>query len=102
MSKSKPNPVIHHALELIATMYPKVEVVSIDGLVACFGTKKDGEIETTHFGNLPELTEGNIKKLYNAKWSQRQLAYLYGTSQPKIAKMLKSRETTVPHRLKGY
>lgn len=96
------NNVIKQALETIATMYPKVEVVSIDGLVACFGTQIDGKIETTYFGDLPECTEGNIKKLYNAKWSQRQLAYLYGTSQPKIAKMLKSRETTVPHRLKGY
>lgn len=97
-----PNVVIKQALETIATMYPKVEVVSIDGLVACFGTKIDGKIETTHFGNLPEYTEGNVKKLYNAKWSQRQLAHLYGTSQPNIARMLKSRETTVPHRLKGY
>lgn len=96
------NDVIKQALETIATMYPKVEVVSIDGLIACFGTSKDGKIEATHFGDLPEYTEGNIKKLYNANWSQRQLAYLYGTSQPKIAKMLKSRETTVPHRQKGY
>jgi hypothetical protein len=96
------NDVIKQALSTIALSYPKVEVVSIDGLVACFGTNIDGKIETTYFGHLPEYTEGNIKKLYNAKWSQRQLAYLYGTSQPKIAKMLKSRETTVPHRQKGY
>lgn len=96
------NDVIKQALETIATTYPKVEVVSIDGLVACFGTLKDGKIEATHFGDRPEFTVANIKKLYNAKWSQRQLAYLYGTTQPKIAGMLKSREATVPHRLKGY
>ncbi|AHI60231.1 hypothetical protein RAY_80 [Erwinia phage vB_EamM_RAY] len=96
------NEAILKALETIATTYPKVEVVSIGGIIACFGTMKDGKVETTVFGNLPEFTVANVKKLYNAKWSQRQLGYMYGTSQAQIANFMKNREVNVPNTVKGY
>lgn len=96
------NTTVQHALNAITSTYAKVEIVSIDGLTACFGTLSDGKIETTYVGNLPPFSEGAVKRLYNAKWSQRQIGYLYGMSQPKIAAIMKSRTTTVPHTLKGY
>lgn len=81
-----------NALTLVAEKYGRVDCACIDGLFLVVGRYGKGEIDVFVNKAVPEFTSVNLRVMYNAGWSQRQLGYIYGKPQGRIANMIKQRD----------
>jgi hypothetical protein len=83
---------IVETLTLIADKYSRVDCACIDGLFLVVGRYGKGSIDVYTNKAVPEYTPANLRVLYNAGWSQRQLGYIYGKAQGRIANLIKQRD----------
>lgn len=76
--------------------FSQMEVFGKVGLVLYFGKNKQGNPISYIMGEVPEYNVRNVKILYNAGWSQRQIGLLYGIVQSRISVMLRDRTVNIP------
>lgn len=89
-------PIVEQSLQAAISHFATFEAFGNNDILLVTGIGHDNKPLTVVVSKVElELSVALVKRLYNAKWTQRHIGLVFGIAQPKVSTMIRDRTVQV-------